>query len=265
MSILLIPIALVFALGFYLNRRKLANVIFAVMTIGFVTLASISVYHEVKGSSTIQGLGISQLNGSMEGKEVRLGAAASAFWGIVTTATSNRSVNAMHDSMTPMSGFAQLMDMMINAFYGGVGVGLLNYFIFLIIAVFILGLMVGRTPEFLGRKIEAKEMKIAALIAILHPFIILVSTALASYTLVHHPEADWAVKPGAWLNNPGYHGYSEILYEYTSAAANNGCGFEGLGDNNIFWNVSSGFVLILGRYLPIIGPIAIETGLNRRF
>ena len=256
-SILLIPIALVFAFGFYLNRRKLGNVIFAVMTIGFVTLASISIYHEVKGSSTIQGLGISQLNGSMEGKEVRLGAAASAFWGIATTATSNGSVNAMHDSMTPMSGFAQLMDMMINAFYGGVGVGLLNYFIFLIIAVFISGLMVGRTPEFLGRKIEAKEMKIAAIIAILHPLIILAGTALASYILVHHPEADWAVKPGAWLNNPGYHGYSEILYEYTSAAANNGSGFEGLGDNNIFWNVTSGFVLILGRYLPIIGPLAI--------
>ena len=163
----------------------------------------------------------------------------------------------MHDSMTPMSGFAQLTDMMINALYGGVGVGLLNYFIFLIIAVFISGLMVGRTPEFLGRKIEGKEMKIAAIIAILHPLIILIGTAMASYLLIHHPNADWAVKPANWLNNPGYHGYSEILYEYTSAAANNGSGFEGLGDNNIWWNISSGFVLILGRYLPIIGPIAI--------
>ncbi len=265
-SILLVPIALIFALGFYLQRRKLANVIFAVMTVGFLTLVSISVYHEVKGSATIQRLGISQLTGSMEGKEARIGAAASAYWGIATTATSNGSVNAMHDSMTPMSGFAQLMDMMINAFYGGVGVGMLNYFIFLIIAVFISGLMVGRTPEFLGRKIEAREMKIASIIAILHPLIILAGTALASYILVHHANADWAVKPSAWLNNPGYHGYSEILYEYTSSAANNGSGFEGLGDNNIWWNVSSGFVLILGRYLPIIGPIAIAGILaNKKF
>jgi K+-transporting ATPase ATPase A chain len=100
-------------------------------------------------------------------------------------------------------------------------------------------------------------MKIAALIALLHPFIILVGTALSSYILVYHPEANWAVQPAAWLNNPGAHGFSEMLYEYTSSAANNGSGFEGLGDNNIFWNVSTGFVLILGRYLPIIGPLAI--------
>jgi K+-transporting ATPase ATPase A chain len=151
----------------------------------------------------------------------------------------------------------QMLDMMINAFYGGVGVGFLNFFIFLIVAVFISGLMVGRTPEFLGRKIEAREMKIASVIALLHPFIILAGTALASFIIVHHPEAHWAVKPSAWLNNPGYHGFSEMLYENTSAAANNGSGFEGLGDNNIFWNATAGFVLILGRYLPIIGPVAI--------
>jgi potassium-transporting ATPase potassium-binding subunit len=150
-----------------------------------------------------------------------------------------------------------MLDMMINAFYGGVGVGFLNYFVFLIVAVFISGLMVGRTPEFLGRKIEAKEMKIASVIALLHPFIILVGTALSSYILVHHPNLDCAVKPSNWLNNPSYHGFSEMLYENTSAAANNGSGFEGLGDNNIFWNVLTGLVLILGRYLPIVGPIAI--------
>lgn len=257
-SILLIPIALVFALGFYLNKRKLAKVIYAVMTLGFLILVSLAIYQETRGSNVIAGLGIAQPSGSMEGKEVRLGAAATGYWSIATTATSNGSVNGMHDSTMPLSGFAQILDMMINSFYGGVGVGLLNYFIFLIIAVFISGLMVGRTPEFLGRKIEAKEMKIASIIALLHPLIILAGTALSSYILVHHPNVDWAVKPSAWLNNPGYHGFSEMLYEYTSAAANNGSGFEGLGDNNIFWNVSSGFVLILGRYLPIIGPIAIS-------
>jgi K+-transporting ATPase ATPase A chain len=163
----------------------------------------------------------------------------------------------MHDSTMPLSGAMQMLGMMTNAFYGGCGVGILNYFIYLIIAVFISGMMIGRTPEFLGRKIEAREMKIASIIAILHPLLILSFTALSSYMLVHHPEADWAVKPGAWLNNPGSHGFSEMLYEYTSAAANNGSGFEGLGDNNIFWNITSGFVLILGRFLPIIGPIAI--------
>jgi K+-transporting ATPase ATPase A chain len=256
-SILLIPIALVFAFGFYLERRKLSSVIFAVMTVGFLALVSTAIYQEVAGSPTIQKLGISQVTGSMEGKEVRLGAAATGYWSIATTATSNGSVNGMHDSTMPLSGMTQLLDMMINAFYGGVGVGFLNFFIFLIIAVFISGLMVGRTPEFLGRKIEAKEMKIASIIALLHPFLILAGTALASFIIVHHPEAHWAVKPSAWLNNPGYHGFSEMLYENTSAAANNGSGFEGLGDNNIFWNVSTGFVLILGRYLPIIGPIAI--------
>ena len=256
-SILLLPIALVFAFGFYLNKRKLSRVIYAVMTIGFLILIATAIYQETSGSPTIARLGIAQPTGSMEGKEIRFGPAATAYWSIATTATSNGSVNGMHDSTMPLSGFAQMLDMMINAFYGGVGVGFLNFFIFLIIAVFISGLMVGRTPEFLGRKIEAREIKIASIIALLHPFLILTGSALASFILVHYPEANWVVKPSAWLNNPGYHGFSEMLYENTSAAANNGSGFEGLGDNNVFWNVTTGFVLLLGRYLSIIGPIAI--------
>jgi K+-transporting ATPase ATPase A chain len=256
-SILLLPIALVFAFGFYLNKRKLSRVIYAVMTIGFLILIATAIYQETSGSPTIARLGIAQPTGSMEGKEIRFGPTATAYWSIATTATSNGSVNGMHDSTMPLSGFAQMLDMMINAFYGGVGVGFLNFFIFLIIAVFISGLMVGRTPEFLGRKIEAREIKIASIIALLHPFLILTGSALGSFILVHYPEANWVVKPSAWLNNPGYHGFSEMLYENTSAAANNGSGFEGLGDNNVFWNVTMGFVLLLGRYLPIIGPIAI--------
>ncbi|RIV23443.1 potassium-transporting ATPase subunit KdpA [Fibrisoma montanum] len=256
-SIILIPIALVFALGHYINRRRLALVIYGVMTVGFMLLFFPSLFAEISGNPAIANLGVAQPLGSMEGKEIRLGAAASAYWGITTTATSNGSVNAMHDSMTPISGAMQMLDMMINAFYGGVGVGFLNFFVFLIVAVFISGLMVGRTPEFLGRKVEAREMKIASLIAILHPFLILVSTAISSYTLVNMPDADWAVKPGNWLNNDTFHGFSEMLYEYTSSAANNGSGFEGLGDNNFFWNFTCGLVLILGRYLPIVGPVAI--------
>ena len=147
--------------------------------------------------------------------------------------------------------------MMINAFYGGCGVGLLNYLIYIIIAVFISGLMVGRTPEFMGHKVEAREIKIAALVTLLSAFLVKGFTALAAYMVVHHPETGWAVQPANWLNNPSYHGFSEMLYEFTSANANNGSGFEGLGDNNVFWNVTSGFVLLLARFLPIIAPVAI--------
>ncbi len=265
-AILLIPIALVFALGFYIHRRKLAKVIFAVMTFLFVIFCTINIYYETKGNPAIDKLGVAQNMGSMEGKEVRLGAAATAFWSVATTSTSNGSVNGMHDSLTPVSGGVVILDMMINALYGGVGVGLLNYFIFIIIAVFISGLMVGRTPEFMGHKVEAREVKIAALITLLSAFLIKGFTALAAYMVIHHPEIGWAVKPSAWLNNPSYHGFSEMLYEYTSSNANNGSGFEGLGDNNIFWNVSTGIVLLLGRFLPIIAPLAIMGLLaNKKF
>jgi K+-transporting ATPase ATPase A chain len=265
-GIILIPIALVFALGFYLNKKKLAWVIFGVMTIGFLTMQFTSINAEVNGNPAIAHMGVGQPGGSMEGKEVRFGAAASAYWGICTTVTSNGSVNAMHDSMMPMSGLGQMFDMMINSFYGGVGVGYLNFYIFIIIAVFISGLMVGRTPEFMGRKIEAREMKIASLIALLHPFIILVGTSIAAYVLVHFPNINWAEKPSAWLNNPGFHGFSEMLYQFTSSAANNGSGYEGLADNSIFWNVSAGIIIFIGRFLPIIGPVAIAGILaNKKF
>jgi K+-transporting ATPase ATPase A chain len=263
---LIIPIGLVFALGFYLNKKKFSYVIFGVMTIGMLLLLIPTINAEINGNPAIAKMGISQPTGAMEGKEVRFGPMNSAYWSVMTTVTSTGSVNSMHDSAMPVSGFMMMTGMMVNCFYGGCGVGFLNFYIFIIIAVFISGLMVGRTPEFFGRKIEAREMKIAALIALLHPFIILVGTALSSYVLVHFPNADWAVKPSTWLNNPGYHGFSEMLYQYASSAANNGSGFEGLGDNNIFWNVSAGFVMILGRFLPIIGPVAIAGILaNKKF
>lgn len=248
--ILLIPIAMIFALGFYLHRKKLSWIIFGVMTTGFLLLLTTAVYFEMKGNPAISEMGIAQHLGSMEGKEVRFGAAASAYWGVTTTVTSNGSVNSMHDSHTPISGAMQILGMMTNSFYGGVGVGFLNFYIFIILAVFISGLMVGRTPEFMGRKIEAREMKIAMIVALLHPFLILSGTAMAAYIFDLNPEI-------GWLNNPGFHGFSEMLYEYTSSAANNGSGFEGLGDNTPWWNISTGIVLILARYLPIIGPVAI--------
>ncbi len=250
--IILIPIALVFTLGYMLKRKRLAWVIFSVMTVGFLIYAIPAIYFEMKGNPSIGHLGISQPLGSMEGKEVRFGPAASAYWGITTTVTSNGSVNAMHDSFTPLTGMFALLGMMVNDFYGGVGVGFLNFYIYIIIAVFISGLMVGRTPEFLGKKIEAKEMKIATIVALLHTFLILAFTALSSHLYSHDP-----VGNAAWLNNPGSHGFSEMLYEYTSSSANNGSGFEGLGDGVPFWNITCGIVMLLSRFLPIIGPLAI--------
>ncbi|AZA79556.1 potassium-transporting ATPase subunit KdpA [Chryseobacterium sp. G0186] len=245
---MIIPFALVFALGFYLKKRKLSWVIFTVMTVGFLALTIPNIVNETGGNPLITKMGADSSLGAMEGKEIRFGSAASGYWSIATTVISTGSVNSMHDSTMPLSGMNELLAMMINCFYGGCGVGILNYFIFIILAVFISGLMVGRTPEFMGKKIEAKEMKIAMIVALFHPFLILVGTALTAYM----PE--FGAKT---LNNPGFHGFSEMLYEFTSSSANNGSGFEGLGDNTPWWNISTGIVLLLSRFIPIIGPIAI--------
>ena len=245
---MIIPFALVFALGFYLKKRKLSWVIFTVMTVGFLALTIPNIVNETGGNPLITKMGTDSSLGAMEGKEIRFGSAASGYWSIATTVISTGSVNSMHDSTMPLSGMNELLAMMINCFYGGCGVGILNYFIFIILAVFISGLMVGRTPEFMGKKIEAKEMKIAMIVALFHPFLILVGTALTAYL----PE--FGAKT---LNNPGFHGFSEMLYEFTSSSANNGSGFEGLGDNTPWWNISTGIVLLLSRFIPIIGPIAI--------
>jgi potassium-transporting ATPase potassium-binding subunit len=256
-SQMIVPMAMILAFGYFIRRKKLGWVIFGMMTIGMLMLMIPTISSEVGGSPAIAKMGITQPTGAMEGKEMRIGPMATGYWSTLTTIVSTGSVNGMHDSTMPLTGAWQLLGMMINGFFGGCGVGILNYFVYLIIAVFISGLMVGRTPEFLGHKVEAREVKIAALITLLSPFLIMAGTALASYVFTTHGQSDWAVKPANWLNNPGYHGFSEMLYEVTSANANNGSGFEGLGDNNIFWNVLTGFVLILGRFLPIIGPVAI--------
>jgi potassium-transporting ATPase potassium-binding subunit len=253
-AILFIPIALVFAFGFYMQRPKIGYAFFGSMTVLFLLFVSASVYLEMQGNPNITAMGIDNSLGNMEGKEVRFGTAASSLWGVSTTSTSNGSVNSMHDSHTALSGGIFMLDMMINAVYGGVGVGFINFFVFVVIAVFISGLMVGRTPELFGKKIEAKEVKIAALVAIAHPFFILASTAIASYLHVQNPDI-------GWLNNPSYHGFSEMLYEFTSSSANNGSGFEGLGDATPFWNIMCGMVMLFGRFIPIIGPLAIAGSL----
>jgi K+-transporting ATPase ATPase A chain len=261
-----IPIAMIFAMGFYIQRKKFAYVIFGVMTVGMLCLLIPTIVTEIHGNPAIAKLGVTQATGAMEGKEVRFGPALSGYWSIITTIISTGSVNSMHDSSMAISGLMQLLAMMINAFYGGCGVGILNYYIYIIIAVFISGLMVGRTPEFMGHKVEAREIKIASLVWLLSAILVKGGAAFAAYMVAHHPDVAWAVKPSAWLNNPSYHGFSEMLYEFTSANANNGSGFEGLGDNNIFWNVSTGIVLILARFIPIIGPLAIAGLLaNKKF
>lgn len=254
-SILIIPMAMVLAFGFYLKRKKLGYSIYGVMLLAFLIGVCINVYQEMNGNPRIEEMGIVQESGAMEGKEIRLGSAATALWSVVTTVTSNGSVNGMHDSTMPLSGMIQMLNMQINTWFGGVGVGWMNYFAFMIIAVFISGLMVGRTPEFLCKKVEAREMKIASIVALLHPFVILVGTALACYLFVYAPS--FVEGEGGWVNNPGFYGLSEFLYEYTSSAANNGSGFEGLADNTWFWNYSCGIVLILSRFIPIIGQVAI--------
>ncbi len=257
--ILLIPMALVFAFGFYINKPRVGYYFFGAMTILFLTFVIISTHFEMSGNPQLTSMGIDNSLGNMEGKEVRIGTAASSFWGVSTTSTSNGSVNSMHDSHTPLSGGIFLLDMMINAIYGGVGVGFINFFVFVVIAVFISGLMVGRTPELFGKKIEAKEVKIAAIVAIAHPLFILVGTAISSYLITKNPSQ-------GWLANPSFHGFSEMLYEFTSASANNGSGFEGLGDATPFWNISCGVIMILARFIPIIGPIAIAGSLaNKKY
>ena len=254
-SILIIPMAMAFAFGFYIRRKKLGYAIYGVMFAAFLIGVIINVSQEMGGNPRIDDMGIAQEHGSMEGKEIRLGAGGTALWSVVTTVTSNGSVNGMHDSTMPLSGMIEMLNMQINTWFGGVGVGWMNYFTFIIIAVFISGLMVGRTPEFLCHKVEAREMKVASIVALLHPFVILVGTALACYLYAHAPP--FVASEGGWLNNPGFHGLSEMLYEYTSCAANNGSGFEGLSDNTWFWNYSCGIVLILSRFIPIVGQVAI--------
>lgn len=261
-AILLIPFAMTFAFGFYTGRKKLAYSILGVMTVGFLCLAVPAIYSEMNGNPQIQSMGIDQPLGNMEGKEVRFGSAASAYWGVATTCTSNGSVNSMHDSHMPITGMMEMLGMQLNSFFGGVGVGFLNKFIFIVLAVFIAGLMVGRTPEFMGKKIEAREIKIAILVALLHPLMILTGTAVAAHIWIVTPNAGDVLK---WLNNPSYHGFSEMFYEFTSSAANNGSGFEGLGDSaGDFWNITTGIIMLLSRFIPIIGPIAIAGFLSQK-
>jgi K+-transporting ATPase ATPase A chain len=252
-AILLIPMAMVWTLGYMLRRHRLAVVLFAVMLVLYLPMVWFAVVQESGGNPAIGAMGVDQATGSMEGKEVRFGSGLSALWAVSTTVTSNGSVNSMHDSMTPLGGLMPMLGMWLNNIFGGVGVGFINKMITIIVAVFVAGMMIGRTPEFLGKKVEAKEMKLVSLALLWHPLAILVPTGIACYLWATTADPGTAL---AWLKNPGPHGFSEMLYEFSSASANNGSGFEGLGDNTPFWNIACGLVMLFSRYIPIIAPLA---------
>jgi K+-transporting ATPase ATPase A chain len=249
-SIPLIAMASVWMFGRITGRIRHAAVIFAVMLLMLVLKAGLALYLENAPAEALHGLPI-QSASNLEGKELRFGPGTAASWVALTTATSNGSVNCMHDSLNPLTGLVPLAGMWLNVVFGGVGVGFINMFIFIIVGVFICGMMVGRTPEYCARKVETHEMKLALLALLVHPLLILVGTALFAST-------PWGA---ATVLNKGAHGFSEILYEFSSAAANNGSGFEGLGDNTVPWNVATGIVMLLGRYIPIVLPLAIAGSL----
>ena len=228
--------------------------IFLAMGILFLAGLSLCCWAEMQGNPALAEIGLSQAAGSMEGKEVRFGVAQSALFTTVTTSFTTGTVNNMHDTLTPLGGMVPLLHMMLNCVFGGKGVGLMNMILYAILAVFICGLMVGRTPEYLGKKVEGREMKLTALAIIIHPLLILSFSALAVATSAGQ----------AGVTNPSFHGLTQILYEYASSAANNGSGFEGLADNTFFWNITTGIVMFLGRYLPIVIQLAIAGSLMKK-
>ncbi|WP_339202131.1 potassium-transporting ATPase subunit KdpA [Peribacillus sp. FSL P2-0133] len=250
-SMFLIPAALPLTFGYMARNKKQGWILFSAMGLMLLLFLGMTYFNEKNGNPSLEQIGLSQENGSMEGKEVRFGVAQSALFTSITTAATTGSVNNMHDTLTPLGSIAPLAMMMVNCVFGGEGVGTINILMYSIMAVFLAGLMVGRTPEFLGKKIEGQEMKLIAIAILLHPLIILVPSAIALATQMG----------SAAISNPGFHGISQVVYEFTSSAANNGSGFEGLGDNTPFWNISTGLVMLFGRYFSMFAMIAVAGSL----
>lgn len=246
-ALILIPMACVWMFGRILGRMKHATVIFAVMTLFILVKITGSVMFESAPTPAFAELPVATSTGNLEGKELRFGATGGPLWAVLTSSTSNGSVGAMHDSLNPLTGLIPMIGMWLNATFGGVGVGMINMFLYIVVAVFVAGMMVGRTPEYLGHRIEAKEVRLAVLALFFHAVLILGGTALFAATSLGQ----------STVQEVGAHGFSEILYEFTSAAANNGSGFEGLSDGTWAWNIATGIVMLLGRFLPIILPLAI--------
>lgn len=252
-AILLIPMASVWMFGRITGRMRHAAAVFAVMSTLYLGLLGAAFAFEHQPTHALAGLPIAE-SPNLEGKELRFGFAASPTWAVSTTATSNGSVNSMHDSLNPLTGLVPLTAMWLNVAFGGVGCGMINMFLYIVVAVFLAGMMVGRTPEYLTRKIETPEMRLAVLALLLHPLLILGGTAIFATTA-------WGKET---IQDSGSHGFTEIVYEFTSAAANNGSGFEGLGDNTAPWNIATALVMLFGRYVPLILPLAIAASLGAK-
>jgi len=247
---LVIPAGLIITYGIFTGNPKQGWLIFGMVLVLYVLLIAIAAIGEFQGNPLVnQLLGESQPN--LEGKEVRFGWALTALWAVSTTGTMCGAVNGMHDSLMPAGGFATLSNLFLQIIWGGQGTGTAYLFVFLILTVFLTGLMVGRTPEFLGRKIEKREIVLASIILLIHPIAILIPSAIA----LTFPDTL------AGISNPGFHGISQVVYEYASAAANNGSGFEGLDDNTLWWNLSASVSLLAGRYVPIVALIRLADGM----
>jgi K+-transporting ATPase ATPase A chain len=253
LAIIIIPMMSVWMFGRITDRLRHAGVIFAVMSVMYVAFVTCAVVFEQQPTRSFADLPVTNTS-NLEGKELRFTQSAGPLWAVTTTATSNGSVNAMHDSLNPLTGLLPMAGMWLNVIFGGVGVGMINMFLFIVVAVFLAGMMVGRTPEYLSRKIETKEMKLALVALLLHPLFILGGVAIFAVT-------PWGRET---IQEAGSHGLSEMIYEFSSAAANNGSGFEGLSDNTVPWNVATGIIMLLGRYLPIILPLAIAASLGAK-
>ncbi|WP_337841819.1 potassium-transporting ATPase subunit KdpA [Rheinheimera sp.] len=243
-AIVLIPMAVVFMAGGLLRNHGFARMSLGVMGLLCVLGIGAAVWSEQQQNAAFVGLAAEQ--GNMEGKEVRFGTDLSALWANLTTQTSNGSVNAMHDSLNPVAGLVTRANMLINAIWGGIGCGFVNFMVYVWLAVFLAGLMIGRTPEIFGRKLEKTEISWLGVLLVLPSLVILTFTAITV-----------AIPAITGNSNPGLHGISQVFYEYTSAFANNGSGFEGLGDNTLWWNLSTVITLILGRYLPLLIPLLV--------
>ncbi|MEH1902935.1 MAG: potassium-transporting ATPase subunit KdpA [Nostoc sp.] len=248
-----IPAALIYTYGIFANNIKQAWLLFWMVFVIFVVLVGVTAVGELQGNPLVNNtFGLEQPN--LEGKEVRFGWAQTAFWAVMTTATMSGAVNGMHDSLMPQGIFSTLFNLFIRVIWGGQGTGTAYLFIYLILTVFLTGLMAGRTPEFLGRKIEKREIVLAGVVLLIHPILVLIPSAIA----LAYPISL------SGISNAGYHGISQVVYEYASAAANNGSGLEGLRDNTLWWNLSTLVSLIGGRYIPIIAILLFADGMSRK-
>lgn len=250
---LCIPTALIYTYGIFANNTKQAWLLFWMVFAIFVILVGVTAIGEAQGNPLVNSiLGSEQPN--LEGKEVRFGWAETALWAVATTGTMCGAVNSMHDSLMPTGGFSTLFNLFLQIVWGGQGTGTAYLFIYLILTVFLTGLMVGRTPEFLSRKIEKREIVLASVVLLVHPILVLIPSAIT----LAFPEAL------SGISNPGFHGLSQVVYEYTSAAANNGSGFEGLGDNTLWWNLTTIVSLLGGRYIPIIAILLLADSMAQK-